>query len=85
MIMFNEKGKLIKGSQILLFIVAILYLLESIFIRGLFTNVYLLVGVGIFGFIAVIVSLIKKEYKLLILDAAICVGCFIIFNILINL
>ena len=39
MIMFNEKGKLIKVSQILLFIVAILYLLESIFIRGLFTNV----------------------------------------------
>lgn len=85
MIMFNEKGKLIKVSQILLFIVAILYLLESIFIRGLFTNVYLLVGVGIFGLIAAIVSLVKKEYKLLILDVAICLVCFIIFNILINL
>ena len=81
----KEKGRLIQISQILLFTTFILYLLESIFIRGLFTNVYLLVGVGIFGFIAVIVSLIKKEYKLLILDAAICVGCFIIFNILINL
>ena len=83
--MFNEKGKLVQVSQVLLFIVGILYLLESIFIRGLFTNVYLLVGVGIFGLVAVIVSLIKKEYKLLMLDVAICLSCFIIFNILINL
>ena len=81
----KEKAKSIQISQILLFSLAILYLLESIFIRGLFTNVYLLVGVGIFGLIAAIVSLVKKEYKLLILDVAICLVCFITFNILINL
>ena len=85
MSMLKEKGKLIKVSQVLLFIMGILYLLESIFIRGMFSNVYLLLGVGIFGLIAAAVSLIKKEYKLLILDFAICLGCFIIFNILINL
>lgn len=85
MSMLKEKGKLVEVTQVLLFVMGILYLLESIFIRGMFTNVFILLGVAIFGVIAAIVSLFKKEYKLLVLDIVICVVCFIIFNILINL
>ena len=85
MSMLKEKGKLVEVTQVLLFVMGILYLLESIFIRGMFTNVFILLGVAIFGVIAAIVSLFKKEYKLLVLDIVICVVCFVIFSILINL
>lgn len=81
----KEKGKLVEVTQILLYVMGILYLLESIFIRGMFTNVFILAGVVIFGVIAAIASFFKKEYKLAILDIVICLVCFIIFNILINL
>lgn len=80
----KEKGKLILISQILLFIVFILYLLESIFISGMFTNVFLLMGVTIFTIIALIIALIKKEFKLAIVDIAICTVCFCIFNMLVK-
>lgn len=47
----------IKISQIMLFVIATFYLLESIFIRGLFTNVYLLLATIIVGIIAIILSI----------------------------
>ena len=82
--MLKEKGKLISISQILLFVIGALYLLESIFIRGMFTNVFLLMAVGIFAVVALIIALIKKELKLAILDIVICLVCFRIFNMLVK-
>lgn len=83
--MLKKKGKLIELTQVSLFLMVTLYLLESIFIRGMFSNIFILFGVGICGVITILVSLFKKEYKLIILDFVICLVCFIIFNILINL
>lgn len=82
--MLKEKGKLISISQILLFVIVALYLLESIFIRGMFTNVFLLMAVGIFAVVALIIALIKKEFKLAIIDIVICLVCFGIFNMLVK-
>ena len=69
--MFNIlKGKspIIKISQIILFITTILYILESIFLSGLFTNIMLATLNLIVGIICIIISLVKKEYKLTIID-----------------
>lgn len=69
--MFNilkEKSPLIKFSQIILFITTILYILESIFLSGLFTNIMLATLNLIVGIICIIISLVKKEYKLTIID-----------------
>ena len=83
--MFNIlKGKspLIKITQIILFITTALYLLESIFLAGLFTNI-ILAGLNlIVSVICIIISIIKKEYKLTIIDlvlAAITLAIFIYF------
>ena len=38
---FKEKSPIIKITQIILFITTALYLLESIFLAGLFTNIML--------------------------------------------
>ena len=69
--MFNilkEKSPLIKISQTILFITTILYILESIFLSGLFTNIMLATLNLIVGIICIIISLVKKEYKLTIID-----------------
>ena len=69
--MFNilkEKSPLIKISQIILFITTILYILESIFLSGLFTNIMLATLNLIVGIICIIISLVKKEYKITIID-----------------
>ena len=83
--MFNIlKGKspIIKITQIILFITTALYLLESIFLAGLFTNI-ILAGLNlIVSVICIIISIIKKEYKLTIIDlvlAAISLAIFIYF------
>ena len=83
--MFNIlKGKspIIKITQIILFITTALYLLESIFLAGLFTNI-ILSGLNlIVSVICIIISIIKKEYKLTIIDlvlAAITLAIFIYF------
>ena len=83
--MFNIlKGKspIIKITQIILFITTALYLLESIFLAGLFTNI-ILAGLNlIVSVICIIISIIKKEYKLTIIDlvlAAITLAIFIYF------
>ena len=69
--MFNilkEKNPLIKISQTILFITTILYILESIFLSGLFTNIMLATLNLIVGIICIIISLVKKEYKITIID-----------------
>lgn len=69
--MFNilkEKSPIIKISQIILFITTTLYILESIFLSGLFTNIMLATLNLIVGIICIIMSLVKKEYKLTIID-----------------
>ena len=83
--MFNIlKGKspIIKITQIILFITTALYLFESIFLAGLFTNI-ILAGLNlIVSVICIIISIIKKEYKLTIIDlvlAAITLAIFIYF------
>lgn len=65
---FLNKSKGIKIIHIILFIITGMYLLESIFIRGLFTN-FILAGINILLSIVVLaISFIKKEYKLAIID-----------------
>ena len=83
--MFNIlKGKspIIKITQIILFITTALYLLESIFLAGLFTNIILATINIVVSIICIIISLIKNEYKLAIIDlvlAAITLALFIYF------
>ena len=79
---FKEKSPIIKITQIILFITTARYLLESIFLAGLFTNI-ILAGLNlIVSVICIIISIIKKEYKLTIIDlvlAAITLAIFIYF------
>ena len=81
--MFNIlKGKspIIKISQIILFITTILYILESIFLSGLFTNIMLAFINFIVSAICIIISIVKKEYKFTIIDlflASITIAIFI--------
>lgn len=82
---FFSKSNSIKITHIIVFIVTAMYILESIFIRGLFTNVYLaLINMGL-SIITLIISAIKKEYKLLIIDFIILIGTVSIFTYLIYL
>lgn len=80
--MFNilkEKSPIIKISQIILFITTALYILESIFLAGLFTNIMLATLNLLVSIICIIISLVKKEYKLTIIDlllAAITIAIF---------
>lgn len=72
-IFFNKSNE-IKIMHIILFIITGMYILESIFIRGLFTN-FILAGINIvLSIVVLVISFIKKEYKLAIID-------FIIFSL----
>ena len=64
----KNKNNAIKIIHIILFIITTLYILESIFIRGLFTNVMLACINIALSIVALITSLIKKEYKLAVVD-----------------
>lgn len=82
---FMNKSKLIKIMHIILFIITGLYLLESIFIRGLFTNPMLACINIILNIITLIIAIIKKENKLAIIDLSILLGTLAIFIYMINL
>lgn len=82
---FMNKSKLIKIMHIILFIITGLYLLESIFIRGLFTNPMLACINIILSIITLIIAIIKKENKLAIIDLSILLGTLAIFIYMINL
>jgi len=66
--LFKNTSNIIKIMNISLFITTILYILETIFIRGLFTNVILACVNIVFSIVTLTISLIKKEYKLAIAD-----------------
>ena len=82
---FKNKSKLIKIIHIILLITTGLYLLESIFLAGLFTNPILACINIILSIISLIIAIIKKERKLTIIDLSILLGTLAIFIYLINL
>lgn len=71
----KEILKKVSVDQILLIVVAICYLLETLFIKGLFTNPILLIATSILGVVAIVISAIKKKYKWALIDLLICILC----------
>ena len=71
--------------HIILFIVTVLYLIESLFLRGLFTNMLIAIINIILGIITIIISIVKKEKILAIIDLAIIIVVSGIFIYLMNL
>ncbi|CAI3553254.1 conserved membrane hypothetical protein [Clostridium neonatale] len=80
---FFNKSNWIKIIHVILFIIAGMYILESIFIRGLFSNVILACINIILIIVAFIIAFIKKEYKLIIIDFVILSITLLIFIYLI--
>ena len=80
---FFNKSNWIKIIHVILFIIAGMYILESIFIRGLFSNVILACINIILSIVAFIIEFIKKEYKLIIIDFVILSITLLIFIYLI--
>ena len=62
-----------------------MYILESIFIRGVFTNIILAFSNILLSIIVFIISLVKKEYNLAIIDFLILSLTSVIFIFLINM
>lgn len=77
-----KKKKELSISQVVLFTLSIIYLLESIFIRGFFTNQAILMAVGTFSVIALVVALGRKEWKLAAVDIAVYSVCLSVFGII---
>ena len=82
---FSDKSLFIKIMHIILFIVTGLYLIESLFLRGLFTNTLIAIINIILGIITIIISIVKKEKILDIIDLAIIIVVSGIFIYLMNL
>lgn len=82
---FSDKSLFIKIMHIILFIVTGLYLIESLFLRGLFTNMLIAIINIILGIITIIISIVKKEKILAIIDLAIIIVVSGIFIYLMNL
>lgn len=68
---FMNKSTLIKIMHSILFIFTGLYLLESIFLAGLFTNPLLALINVIISIITLVISIIKNERKLALIDLGI--------------
>ena len=62
-------------EQWIFFIVAILYLLESILLAGLFTNILLLFSTLVAGVIVIVISIIKKQWNWAFFDLVTCLAC----------
>lgn len=62
-------------AQWIFFIVAIFYLLESILLAGLFTNILLLFATLVAGVIVIVISIIKKQWKWAFFDLVACLLC----------
>ena len=82
---FMNNSKLTKITHIILFIITGLYILESIFLRGLFTNPAIALINIIIGIITLIIAIIKKEKRLIIIDLAILLVVSAIFMCLMKL
>ena len=82
---FTSKSKLIKIIHTILFIITGLYLLESIFLRGLFTNPLIALVNIIVAIAAMVMAFVKKEKKLAIIDLSILLVVSAILTYLMNL
>ena len=80
-----NNSKLVKIMHIILFVITALYLLESIFLRGLFTNQLIALVNIIVAIIAMVIAFIKKEKKLAIIDLSILIVVSAILTYLMNL
>lgn len=80
-----NNSKLVKIMHIILFVITALYLLESIFLRGLFTNPLIALVNIIVAIIAIVIAFIKKEKKLAIIDLSILIVVSAILTYLMNL
>ena len=80
-----NNSKLVKIMHIILFVITALYLLESIFLRGLFTNPLIALVNIIVAIIAKVIAFIKKEKKLAIIDLSILIVVSAILTYLMNL
>ena len=80
-----NNSKLVKIMHIILFVITALYLLESIFLRGLFTNPLIARVNIIVAIIAMVIAFIKKEKKLAIIDLSILIVVSAILTYLMNL
>ena len=76
-----NNSKLVKIMHIILFVITALYLLESIFLRGLFTNPLIALVNIIVATIAMVIAFIKKEKKLAIIDLSILIVVSAILHI----
>ena len=80
-----NNSKLVKIMHIILFVITALYLLESIFLRGLFTNPLIALVNIIVAIIAMVIAFIKKEKKLAIIDLSILIVVSAILTYLMSL
>ena len=80
-----NNSKLVNIMHIILFVITALYLLESIFLRGLFTNPLIALVNIIVAIIAMVIAFIKKEKKLAIIDLSILIVVSAILTYLMNL
>lgn len=80
-----NNSKLVKIMHIILFVITALYLLESIFLRGLFTNPLIALVNIIVAIIAMVIAFIEKEKKLAIIDLSILIVVSAILTYLMNL
>ena len=80
-----NNSKLVKIMHIILFVITALYLLESIFLRGLFTNPLIALVNIIVAIIAMVIAFIKKEKKLAIIDLSILIVVSAILTYLMKL
>ena len=80
-----NNSKLVKIMHIILFVITASYLLESIFLRGLFTNPLIALVNIIVAIIAMVIAFIKKEKKLAIIDLSILIVVSAILTYLMNL
>lgn len=80
-----NNSKLVKIMHIILFVITALYLLESIFLSGLFTNPLIAFVNIIVAIIAMVIAFIKKEKKLAIIDLSILIVVSAILAYLMNL
>ena len=74
----RQTTKKVGFEQILLMIIAGVYLLESYFISGMFTNLPLLIVTLAIGLFAIIKSSIQKQSKWVILDLIVCLICAVV-------
>ena len=80
-----NNSKLVKIMHIILFVITALYLLESIFLRGLFTNPLIALVNIIVAITSMVIAFIKKEKKLAIIDLSILVVVSAIVTYLMSL